>query len=103
MGGWLDAAFELTADICVDVLELAAREAGKTCRHPAAIVPTIHERAAEIIAARDRQRRLATPLQLVEGWQGVPGTWWKPTVEELEAAKRELVERQGRQAGTRGG
>ncbi|WP_298169321.1 hypothetical protein [Novosphingobium sp.] len=69
---WLEAAFEFVADLPVDVLEIAAREAGKVCRHPAQIVPTIHEQAAEIIAARDRQRRLAAPVQLAEGWGAEP-------------------------------
>lgn len=86
---WLDAAFELLDDLAVDVLEQAALEAGNKCRWPSDIVPTIREHANAIIAARDRQRRLAAPLQVVEGWQGMPRTWWRPSPEEMQAAKEE--------------
>lgn len=71
------------------MLEIAAREAGKVCRHPAEIVPAIHKQATEIIAARDRERLLAAPMQAVEGWQDMPRTWWQPSPEEMQAAKEE--------------
>lgn len=87
---WLEAAFEFVADLPVEVLELAALEAGNVCRHPAQIVPTIREKATAIIAARDRQRRLAAPLRAIEGWPDSPRTWWRPSPEELEAAKQEM-------------
>lgn len=72
IGDWLDAAVDLTADIQLDVLELAAHEAGNICRYHSHVVPTIRERATEIIAVRDRQRRLAAPMPMFEGFGNEP-------------------------------
>jgi hypothetical protein len=72
VGDWLDAAVELTEDIELTVLEAAAREAANTCQYHSKILPTIRERAAEVIAARERSRRLAAPLLPFEGWGAEP-------------------------------
>lgn len=102
VGDWLDAAVDLTADIQLDVLELAAREAGKSCRHPSQIVPTMHERAGEIVAARDRQRRLAAPMPTFEGFgdeQRPPKRQWsREEIEECKQAGRAMWEREQQRA-----
>ncbi len=97
VGDWLDAAVELTEDIELTVLEVAAREAANTCQYHSKILPAIRERAAEIIAARERERRLAVPLLPFEGWGGTlppKRKWTQAEVDECKQAGRDMWERE---------